>query len=118
MGPYYPRTDISTDDIGLLIEVAIPGLSIEDITLELVESTVVIAGAHKTRALHSRYLSKELYTGHFYRRYPINNKLYDTSAITSEVVNGFLTVRIPYKVVNNSNRITTINIQEVKNGSK
>lgn len=118
MGPYYPRTDMSTDDLGLLIEVAIPGLSTENIALELVENTVIISGAHKERGLHSRYLHKELYTGHFYRRYPINGKIYDVTAITSKVVNGLLTVRIPYKVVNNSNRIKELNIQEVKNGSK
>jgi hypothetical protein len=95
----------------------IPPMQLPNLKLELVESTIVISGAHKERELHSHYLAKELYTGHFYRRYPINPKLYDTTAITSKAVNGFLIVRIPYKIVNKSDRIKTINIQEVKNGS-
>lgn len=111
---HYPRTDMSIDDQGLLIEMAIPGLSISDITLELVNNFLVISAQMGERNQHARYIEKELYTGYFIRKYPINPAQFDTTKIVSKAINGFLTVRIPYKSNINTNRIKVLNIQEDK----
>ncbi len=116
---YYPRTDISQDDSGLTFELAIPGLSLSDITLELVGNNLVITGTNKERNQHARYSSKELYTGYFTRQYVINPNQFDISTITSKMTNGFLVIKIPFKDVLNINRIKTLTIQEDQSdGSK
>jgi len=111
---YYPRTDVSIDDQGLLIEMAVPGLNMSDITLELVNNSLVVSARMSERNQHARYIEKELYTGYFTRQYSINPTQFDTSKIVSKVVNGFLTVKVPYKSNINTNRIKTLDIQEDK----
>lgn len=116
---YYPRSDVSQDDNGLLIEMTVPGLSMTDIVLELVGNNLIVSGRNEERNQHARYFNKELYTGYFTRNYTINTKLFDVTQISSKLSNGFLVIRIPHKNTSSINKIQTINIQEEKqNGDK
>lgn len=115
---YYPRTDMSQDDHGLLIEVALPELSITDISLESINSTIVVSGRHKERNKYGKYMLKELYTGHFSRTYVVNSKVFDMTKINSKMFNGFLVIRIPYKESKYVPTVVTLNIEEKQNGSK
>jgi HSP20 family protein len=109
---YYPRTDIYQNDDGLVIEAAIPGLSVENVKLEFVNTTLIISGEHKERNQHARYTSKELFTGYFSRSYIINTKIFNVEKIVTKVFNGFLRVVIPYIQVKHSNEVRVINIKE------
>jgi HSP20 family protein len=116
---YFPRTDVSQNNDGMLIEAAVPGLSLKDVTLELVDNIIVISGRHAERNQYSRYNSKELYTGYFSRRFVVNAAQFDLGKITSKIVNGLLTIHIPLKNTMNTNKIQSINIQEEdSNGNK
>ena len=109
---YYPRTDISYNENGLLIEVAIPGLNVEHVKLEFTNSILLVLGEHKERNQHSKYTSKELYTGYFCREYIINTKIFNVNTIISKMVNGLLTITIPYKDSPHVSEVKTISINE------
>ena len=115
---YYPRTDVYTNNFGMVFEIAIPGLSVKDIKLEFSDGKLILSGTNKERDQHSVYAYKELSTGFFSRVYVVNTKIFDTSKITSKVINGLLTINIPYKDKNNSNKVNVINIiGEENNGN-
>jgi HSP20 family molecular chaperone IbpA len=115
---YYPRTDMFTNTVGMILEIAIPGLSVSDIKLEFSDGKLILSGRNKERDQHAVYSYKELSTGFFSRTYIINTRVFDTSKITSKVINGLLTINIPYKDKNNSNKVNVINIiGEENNGN-
>jgi HSP20 family molecular chaperone IbpA len=109
---YYPRTDMSIDSEGLLIEISVPGLNATDVKLELVNNNLTISGTNKQRNQYARYIEKELCAGFFSRSYNINTNLFDISSIVSQGTNGLLTIRIPHK--NKSiNNVQVVEIKEV-----
>jgi HSP20 family molecular chaperone IbpA len=109
---FYPRTDISQDNDGMLIELALPGLSNNDVKLEFSGTKLKISGRHKERDQYAKYTSKELFTGFFIRTYIINTKIFDVTNISSKIINGLLSINIPYKNKNVINKVESITIKE------
>ena len=107
---YYPRTDVSQDKNGLLIEVAVPGFDEQNLNIELVSNHLVISGKCAPRDQHATYTTMELYRGSFSRKCLINNKMFDIENVKCKILNGFLTINIPYKNIPHVQEIHKIDI--------
>jgi HSP20 family molecular chaperone IbpA len=111
---YYPRTDISKNVDGMLIEIAICGLSEDEVSVDLASSSIVVRGVIPDRDEYSKYAAKELYRGRFSRTYPFNSSQHDLDKIECTMENGLLTVFIPYKAKNKqTSNIRSLTIKDI-----
>src|SRR5262245_32789853 len=91
-----PRVDVSERDGQFLIRADLPGLSKDDLKVDLTDEMVTIRGERKQEKKEQRegYSYSECNYGNFYRAIPLPEGA-DTSKATAEFRNGVLEVAMP-----------------------
>ena len=91
-----PRVDILQKDGNLLVRADLPGLTKEDIKVEVTDDTLTIQGERKQEKKEERegYSYSECSSGSFYRAIPLPEGV-DASKATAEFRNGVLEVTVP-----------------------
>lgn len=90
-----PRLDIAETETGFVVEVDLPGLSKEDVDIELSEDTLTITGHRKTASDEGKnYHRRERYSGRFGRSVQLPT-LVDREGIEATFENGVLRVALP-----------------------
>ena len=108
-GTFSPRLDVSEDDEGLKVVAELPGVSPEDIEVEVQEGALILSGEKKHEEEHKDdgFYRIERSFGSFRRVVPLPEGL-DLDKVEARHKNGVLTVRIARKgePTSRSRRIT------------
>jgi HSP20 family protein len=106
-----PRMDVSETDIAYIIEADVPGLTIQDITVQLEGAALVITGERQRapRQQDGHYTHSERVFGKFQRALNLPTVV-NTEEIQAAYTNGVLTVTVPKA---NAARTRRINVQAV-----
>jgi len=94
--------DVQADELAYLITAEVPGMSVEDLQVEVLDDLITLRGEYKAEeAAHrqaqdagERLISEIERSGGFYRRIQLPEAI-DADAVEAKVENGLLTVRIP-----------------------
>ncbi len=87
--------DIQTSDEAYLIKAFVPGLSADEVDIEILNNTVTIRGEFKTDGQKdAKYLMSELPMGSFSRVITLPTAL-DSSRTEAGIKNGILTLSVP-----------------------
>ncbi|MGM0545428.1 MAG: Hsp20/alpha crystallin family protein [Bacteroidota bacterium] len=91
-----PRTDMMETDNEYMIEVDLPGMSKQDITLNVQDNILSIQGErkHETEEEHNGYLRRERSFGSFERKFSLPASVKEDK-IKATFKDGVLTVHIP-----------------------
>ena len=94
----YPRVDIVDNEKSALIEAEIPGLTKEDVSVEVEDSVLMIKGSSHVNSEDNKrnYIRKEIKKSSFARSFQLSND-YDLDKITADFENGILKIDIPKK---------------------
>lgn len=90
-----PPVNISQDDQNLYVEVEVPGLTMENLEVEVIENTLTIKGSceqvdEENRTYHRQERSKEEFT----RSFNLNTEVVPEN-IEAVLKNGVLTITLP-----------------------
>jgi HSP20 family protein len=87
--------DVKAEDDAYVLSAMIPGVSSEDLNIQVVNETVTIQGEIKLeRGESDKYLLSERPFGHFSRVLTLPDQL-DAAKAEADISNGVLTLRIP-----------------------
>jgi HSP20 family protein len=86
--------DVKAEDEAYVLTAMIPGVSADELNIQVVNETVTIQGEIKAAEDEGNYLLRERPTGHFSRVLTLPDEL-DASKADADVSNGVLTLRIP-----------------------
>jgi HSP20 family protein len=86
--------DVKAEDDAYVLSATIPGVSVDDLNIQVVNETVTIQGEIKAVEENGGYLLRERPTGKFSRVLTLPDEL-DASKAEADVANGVLTLRIP-----------------------
>lgn len=91
-----PRMDVSETDAAYVIDADVPGLTIQDITVELEGATLMISGERQSvpRQQGGHYAHAERVFGKFQRTFNLPTAV-NTDEIQAAYTNGVLTVTVP-----------------------
>lgn len=94
----YPKVDVSSHEDKILIEAEIPGLSKEDVAVELDKNVLSISGSSQKKEENKevQYIRKELKRSAFKRSFTLGANL-DSSGIVADFKDGVLKVTVPKK---------------------
>tara|TARA_Y100000588_G_C14244632_1_gene920892 strand:- start:307 stop:765 length:459 start_codon:yes stop_codon:yes gene_type:complete len=92
----YPKVNVIDRDERLEIEASIPGLSKDDVSVELEKEVLSISGGRQDQPEDkgARYIRKELKRSSFRRSFRLTGS-FDTEGITADFKDGILLVSIP-----------------------
>ena len=92
----YPKCNVLNFDDRVEIEAAIPGLTKEDVTVEVVDGVLTIKAESNQRANveDSQYVKREVKRSAFARSFRLGDNLVEDS-ITGAFENGILTLTLP-----------------------
>ncbi|WP_250632455.1 Hsp20/alpha crystallin family protein [Rhodoflexus caldus] len=93
-----PSVNIADEDAAFDLQVALPGLSKEDIKLEISNNVLVIS-AHKENSSEHKgvnWLRREFIQSSYYRAFSLPAEA-DTEKISAKMENGLLTIRVGKK---------------------
>ena len=92
----YPRIDISETDISLELTAEVPGLTKEQVSIELNDGILSIKGEKKQEEekKDKKYVHRELKHSSFCRSFVVGENV-DKNAIDAKFENGILTVNLP-----------------------
>ena len=93
---WMPALEVFERDFGLLLRVELPGLTKEDVKVEVVEGVLTIAGErkHETKEERAGWYTSERSYGKFYRTIPLPEGV-KAAVIKATFVNGVLELTIP-----------------------
>ncbi|MCS7027549.1 MAG: Hsp20/alpha crystallin family protein [Bacteroidia bacterium] len=92
---FMPRTDIKETADDYKIEIAIPGVKKEDITIEQKENYLIVTAEHKeSREENTTYHLKEIKYGKYKRSFRLPNNIQKDN-IQAKFENGILTITLP-----------------------
>ena len=99
----YPKVNVINHEDHVLIEAAIPGLSKEDINVEVTEGVLSIVGtSNQSEGItDSQYVKREIKRSSFRRSFTLNDNL-DSKKISAGFDNGILSLEIPKVIPDNS----------------
>ena len=86
--------NVYAEENAYVIQAWIPGLSAEDVRIEVVGDTVTLEGEFKAPDKDKQMLLQEIPVGHFKRVITLPTEL-EADEAEAELVNGVLTLRIP-----------------------
>jgi HSP20 family protein len=87
--------DVVAEDDAFVLEALIPGVKVEDISIQVVNETVTIQGELKfERSEDKNYLLQERPAGRFYRTLTLSDPM-DASKAEASLKDGVLTLRLP-----------------------
>lgn len=90
-----PAVDIRETGTELVISAALPGLTKQDVNLEIKENTLVISGTLKAEAAEQdSWVRRELPRGEFYRAFSLPADA-QTGKAKASMANGVLEIRLP-----------------------
>ena len=92
----YPKCNMLELDDKFIIELAVAGLTKEDLSVNLEENKLVVTGEKKSKYENARYHVKEL-SDRSFRRYITLPSTVDRDAIDSKFENGVLEIVLPKK---------------------
>lgn len=93
----YPKVDVIDNTENIIIEAEIPGLSRNDVSVDLEKNILTISGAKRDkRHEDARYIKRELKRSSFKRSFILNEAL-ETKKIDAEFTDGLLTITIGKK---------------------
>jgi HSP20 family protein len=95
-GVWSPRVDVLQRDGNVLYRVDLPGLTKDDVKVDVTDDTLTIQGErkHETQEEHEGYFYSERTHGKFYRAIPLPESA-DASKANAEFHNGVLEVSVP-----------------------
>ena len=93
---WVPRSDVSESEAGYEVELELPGLTADDINIEIKEGILEVAGESKRADLAEgeKALRRERAFGAFRRKFEFPVTV-DADKISAEFNNGILKLRIP-----------------------
>lgn len=93
---FVPATDVAVSDGDLVLAMDVPGLSTEDLSIELVDNYLVVRGERRAPAVTEgvRLAHRERAFGRFERYVQVPDGV-DPEAITASVDNGVLSLIVP-----------------------
>jgi len=87
--------DIKVEDEDYLVSALLPGVSVDDLNITIVNDTLTIQGDLKNEyEENSSYLLQERPSGRFYRAINLPEPV-DSSKVEASLTNGVLTLRVP-----------------------
>ncbi len=95
-GLWYPSVDMFENDEALVIKAELPGLSKDDIVLNIESGTLTLSGERKfdNEVKEEKYYRRERAYGKFTRRFSLPANV-DSKKITAEFKEGVLKIEIP-----------------------
>ena len=92
----YPKVNVINYDHCIEIDAAIPGMSKDDVDVEITDGVLTINGVSNQRAPadDSQYLKREIKRSSFRRSFTLGDNL-DSEKVTAKFDNGILTLSIP-----------------------
>ena len=95
LGVYYPSLDVYENTDELCIEVEIPGVSPEEVNVEVVGRTLIITGMKRDPLVSKgvRYIRMERGFGKFRRELDIP-ELFDIEKVDARFCDGVLTIKV------------------------
>jgi len=94
----YPKVDAIDHDDKITIEAEIPGLTKEEVSVDLEKDTLTISGLKHSHSedTNTRYIRKELKRSSFKRSFKLGNNI-NYKKIKADFTNGVLLITIPKK---------------------
>ena len=86
--------EVRADDEAYLITAEVPGMSAEDLQVEVLEDLVTLRGKYKEDGSGEALINELERSGGFFRRIQLPEAI-DAEAVEAKVENGLLTVRVP-----------------------
>ena len=86
--------DVKDEKDAFVLYAIVPGLSTEDLEIEILNDTVSISGEFKREDEEDTYLRRERPSGHFHRSLRFATKL-DAGKAEANLENGILSLHIP-----------------------
>jgi len=86
--------EVRADDEAYLITAEVPGMSAEDLQVEVLEDLVTLRGKYKEDGAGEALINELERSGGFFRRIRLPEAI-DAEAVEAKVENGLLTVRVP-----------------------
>ncbi len=96
----YPKTDVYTTKNEVVLELAVPGLTRDNLKVEYSDGMLTVSG-DKREAVQGTNHRKELHRSSFKRSWSLN-EVHDVDNISSTLENGILKVIVPFKEVKRS----------------
>ena len=91
----YPKVDIIQNDKEMIIEAEIPGLSKEEVSVELEKNILTISGESRNKdSKGQNFIRKEIKRSSFKRSFTISNSL-NRDKIKADFKDGLLNISIP-----------------------
>ena len=94
----YPKCNVFSTKNDLIIEAAIPGLTKDDISIDVKEGILSISGSSVNADKESKpveYMYREIKKSSFQRSFSLSDRL-DQTSTSARVDNGILTISIPF----------------------
>jgi HSP20 family protein len=93
---YSPSVEVVDDGKAIKVTVELPGMSKDDVTLQLEDNVLTISGEkkHEQEAKDDGVFRTERYYGYFHRTIPLPEEI-DRDAVDADFKKGVLTVRLP-----------------------
>jgi HSP20 family protein len=94
--PWQPRTDVYETDVAYVVEADLPGVTMQDISVQLAGTTVVIAGKRENALPGGveKHLDVERPCDTFQRAFTLPTAV-KSDEVQATYVNGVLTVTVP-----------------------
>lgn len=89
----WPSIEVSETEKEMKVTAELPGLDEKDVSVELVNGSLVIKGEKQTESEDKDRLFSERYYGRFERRIPVDDV--ETDKVSASFNNGVLTVKMP-----------------------
>jgi len=95
-GRYTPSVEVADDGKAIKITAELPGMSKDDVMLQLDDNVLTISGEkkHEQDSNEDGVFRTERYYGYFHRTIPLPDEI-DRDAVDAEFKKGVLTVRLP-----------------------
>ncbi len=95
MNEWMPYADVTEDNDGFTMLVALPGVNKGDVETEVKENTLVISGKRELNETTSKTLIRqEIPVGRFYRAFRLGVPV-KTNLVTAKLRDGILEIRLP-----------------------
>ena len=91
---WVPSTEISSDDDGCTVRIALPGVDPKDVDVELAENVLTVKGERKTKTNDENSYVSEFGHGSFTRSFRLPTNI-DAEKVVANFEHGMLELRLP-----------------------